>query len=669
MIYFLYGVSGPIKTLFIDAVKSCFKDDKLIDTFNCMGTTQTTREYDSTYELKFFSTKQEMDSDSNYSNEYAYKEQSMESLQVIEFRINTKQLDQCNENNIPHFIICHDIDTIENIIKTYDDTAFSLLGVDFVDLKSVLSTICSKYKYEDNITTRHEKIDRLERDLNPRRLTDKYNNLVYQAIQIKFDECSYIYPKLVETLCDLVRPIVDKNAPYYYWGRLLNTERIFGDDDDVLPEALNAQFAFTLDYKKVIRSAPYRRLQDKAQVFSLEKQDYPRTRLTHSGECSAIAEELGVRVVKIIRSKYDENPALPYVERCEDIPVLLRTAALLHDMGNPPFGHFGEECIRIWFANNNLGQKFDKLKDAFKNDFIYYDGNAQLFRLLTSLDETERRFNLTYALLAVIIKYHTPSKDLKNMPKKKLGYFSSEQKSYNEVQQKVGLEGCRHPLTCILEAADDIANLTSDLEDAYKKKIITINQITQSFSDNKCLDIVTKLETYLEKKCFDNEDEDNLRAICKLRNYIQSQLAEYVAKSFEENYEKIMKRGNFFGENLISCNEESNNIKNALEKLLTNYVYNNREVVFPEIKASKIINDLLDTFVPATISIDDSPSKIHEKLQIVCSNNYKKIYDTQKSKTTNDDEQLYYKILLALDNICGMTDEYAADMHNKISAK
>lgn len=257
---------------------------------------------------------------------------------------------------------------------------------------------------------------------------------------------------------------------------------------------------FQKDYHRIIGSASFRRLQDKTQVFPLDKSDFVRTRLTHSLEVASFAKSLGQSSFLYIIDHIDSfknksgfrSEFEPSNEDINKICSILECAGLIHDIGNPPFGHFGEYSIRIWFKNNlenlKIGKNYvkDLLNEQMCNDFYNFEGNAQALRLLTKLHYLvdENGMHLTYALLNTIVKYpvsscdfNTKSGDIKN---KKMGYYYAENDLYDDISESTGAVGCRYPLTFLLEAADDIAYRTADIEDAVKKNYLTYMAIKNS---------------------------------------------------------------------------------------------------------------------------------------------------------------------------------------------
>lgn len=221
------------------------------------------------------------------------------------------------------------------------------------------------------------------------------------------------------------------------------------------------------DYDRILFAAPTRRLADKTQVFPMETNDSVRTRLTHSHEVSNLARSIGVRLVYNHREEvFGQDADELKVER--RVPALLAAAGLAHDLGNPPFGHQGEQTIRRWIQDRRSCEDFKRCPDIA--DFSEFDGNCQTFRLLTKLQILNDKFglNLTCATLAALMKYPVFSEDKKGF--KKFGLFHSERDVAKEVWEQTGLaEGIRHPLVYVMEACDDIAYSVIDAEDTVKK--------------------------------------------------------------------------------------------------------------------------------------------------------------------------------------------------------
>ena len=257
------------------------------------------------------------------------------------------------------------------------------------------------------------------------------------------------------------------------WKKLLCTKR---ERESKSGSSINpVRNEFEADYDRIVGSSSVRRLQDKAQVFPLQQNDVARTRLTHSMEVSALARSLG----KAVGRRLEEKEIFQDREQTEKLSALLQVAGLIHDLGNPPFGHYGETVIRDWFGKwfsgeAMLSEERNSLSEQQKNDFIYFDGNVQNLRIVTKLQvqNDNKGANFTYGTLATIMKYPWSSES-RPKGKIKFGYFESEQELAEAVRREIGLEaGVRHPATYLLEAADDIIYICDDIEDGTKKGYI-----------------------------------------------------------------------------------------------------------------------------------------------------------------------------------------------------
>ena len=255
------------------------------------------------------------------------------------------------------------------------------------------------------------------------------------------------------------------------WKKLLCDERIRSFRRQ---SAADLRTEFEKDYHRIIGSASFRRLQDKTQVFPLDRSDFVRTRLTHSLEVSSLAKSLGQNIGQKIQMEIRDDSFLP--EHKAAVCDILQCAGLLHDIGNPPFGHFGEAAIQDWFRKNLKELEFkgkpltELLSDQMIRDFYHFEGNTQAFRVVTRLHflVDEHGMNLTKALLGTIIKYPVSSveidKESGDIRTKKMGYFFADRENFWDVQEATGTNGRRHPLAFLLEAADDIAYRTAGEE-------------------------------------------------------------------------------------------------------------------------------------------------------------------------------------------------------------
>ena len=489
------------------------------------------------------------------------------------------------------------------------------------------------------------------------------------------------------------------------WIDLLCEEKKVNQSREIKTEN-DARSIFDKDYHRIVSSSSFRRLQDKAQVFPLEKFDFVRTRLTHSIEVASLAKSLGRDIVPFLEAK-EKN------KNFKHIPTILECSGLIHDIGNPPFGHFGETSIRDWFIGNaenivckdnkwfllNPSIAYGEIKTQRKlvdilnkqqlNDFCFFEGNAQSLRNAMKLNYLidENGLNLSFPLLNTIIKYPINSLEINSeeILLKKNGFFYSENNEVIEIMNctktKINGKFCRHPLTFLLEAADDITYLTDDLEDAFNKKKLRVSDIEKILQENYCHDdfcneVRKKIESYRKESIKQEYKNEDMYIIQRLKIFIQGQLISFVVESFKNNYDQIME--GTFTKTLLSSSIGSS-IETVLINLATRFVFNSKEILENEIKGHKIIEEILNELIIGILNLDDiSKSKSYfQKLYFLISDNYRLIYE-KKIKSLNDlqqenndlflSEMVFYKILLITDFICGMTDTYAYDFYQKIQS-
>lgn len=457
------------------------------------------------------------------------------------------------------------------------------------------------------------------------------------------------------------------------WNELLSEKHFYEDSEN--------NIICRNDYDTIICSTLFRRLQDKAQVFPLDDDDYVRTRLTHSLEVSAIGKKIGEYVFHKLKESKADNWFEGHAEK-EFTDVLL-CAGLVHDIGNPPFGHFGEYAIREWFLKNlkclSLGEKkvTDILTDWQQQDLYSFEGNAQSLRLLSKTSYLGRKqgFNLSYKVLGTIIKYPISSAGLKHdNPKnyKKMGYNYSEKELFKDINLNMGLNGSRHPLSFLLEAADDIAYRTSDLEDAMVKKVINFSQITEAFHVGKSKEpIQHKAEKYLNKlqefhreELSKGERKPELTAIQRWNRYIQAVMIRDAGNSFVRHYQEIMD-GKFCRE--LFENTVSGCIIDIIAELSERFIYTSSVKTRTELFGRRVIDSLLNQFMPAAIVYDtENESTFIEKRTLdTISEFYKSMYHSE-TRGKNEQEKLYLRILMVTDYISGMTDNYAQRLYREL---
>jgi len=429
--------------------------------------------------------------------------------------------------------------------------------------------------------------------------------------------------------------------------------------------AFDGRNPFENDYGRLISSSSIRRLQDKTQVIPLEKSDFIRTRLTHSLEVSYIASGIGLSIEKyLIETNQLEDKYKGYLSS------LLRVAGLVHDLGNPPFGHFGEEAVQQFFKDLFSKRKDIQLNPQEKADFEHFDGNVQTFRILRKLHHfgDEYSFNLTYPSLASIIKYPLNSIDGnkgKNVEvwKKKFGYFASEQSAFEDINNALKLNNLRHPVVYLLEAADDIAFCAADIEDGVNLGIVSFD------------DIKTIFNTHLKANSYLNDTLDNLYreikvkgndkinlVIQKFRVQAQAKMIEEVIDSFKSNYDLIM-NGNLKEELLFAS--KASDIRESFKKL-QNIIFENKKIMQAELAGWESIYGLLNIFVKSILSDEFDPkiSNRDSRLYKSISSSYRHIYEKYSNISYKNDT--YNKIQLVLDFVVGMTDSYSISLYQKL---
>lgn len=464
------------------------------------------------------------------------------------------------------------------------------------------------------------------------------------------------------------------------WNTLLCEDRIRSFVRK--PGSSDLRTEFEKDYHRIIGSASFRRLQDKTQVFPLDRSDFIRTRLTHSLEVSSFAKSLGQNISESIRKVIGDETFTP--DHKAAVCDILQCAGLIHDIGNPPFGHFGETAIQDWFKRNLGSYRFDEqpvtelLSEQMKQDFYHFEGNTHAFRVVTKLHflVDEHGMNLTKALLGTIIKYPVSSLGIDprsgSIKDKKMGYYYADEKNFMEVQEGTGTGGMRHPLTFILEAADDIAYLTADLEDAVKKGCLSYEQLMMELKSYKYAQQTEKYKTVIgwleeryEKAVSRNISRPDMYAVQNWAVSVQGQAISGATEVFTGRYHQIMEGTQ---KKALLAESDMSLLMEALGDVAYRYAFISKPILKLEIAAETIFNFLLDKFVGAVIDYDTDKklSAVQEKLVSLISDNYIKVY-TVYSKGRTKEEKLYLRLLLVTDYICGMTDSYAKSIYQELN--
>lgn len=464
------------------------------------------------------------------------------------------------------------------------------------------------------------------------------------------------------------------------WSTLLSTKRMRGDRRIPLENA-DLRSEFEKDYHRIIGSASFRRLQDKTQVFPLDKSDFIRTRLTHSLEVSSLGKSLGQNIGEsILTSKRDLGFTVPMKE---DICHILQCAGLIHDIGNPPFGHFGETAIREWFLKklpklSFFGQPVEGMfTSQMREDFYHFEGNAQALRLVTRLHYLvdEYGMNLTYALLNTIVKYPVSSTEINtksgNIKDKKMGYYYADREIFEDISQETGTGKCRHPLTYILEAADDLAYKTADIEDAFVKGFLAFSDLEKELEDlqNKQphLDFqpLHKLRTLYERGREKGVSRPDAYAVKNWIVRIQGYLISTATKGFTCHYEEIM-AGRFGGD--LFSGTPGGDLMDLLGDMAYRYVFSSSAIYKMEVTEGVILDFLMEKLVKAVMyyDTDELLDSMDSRVVSFISDNYKNAYKYQAAGKSAG-EKLYLRLLLVTDYVCGMTDSYAKRLYQELN--
>lgn len=408
---------------------------------------------------------------------------------------------------------------------------------------------------------------------------------------------------------------------------------------------------FQRDYDRLIFSAPFRRLQNKTQVFPLPGSVFVHNRLTHSLEVSCVGRSLGNDVANQLLKKHPDLVD----SHISEIGSIVSAACLAHDLGNPPFGHSGEKAISTYFSEGQGMALKKELSPMEWDDLTHFEGNANAFRILTHQFEGRRKggFVMTYSTLASIVKY--PFSSQLAGKKSKFGFFLSEEADYQKIARELGiiqlskpdepLRYARHPLVYLVEAADDICYQMMDIEDAHKLKLLTHDETKGLYM----LFFDEKRKKRIEEVCWIVTDVNE--QIAYLRSSVIGALIKECTRVFTENEKKIL-AGEFEGA-LIKhiCSP----LKEAYENcsaIALQRIYRSSDVLDIELAGFRVISTLIDLMINAV----RSPEKAYSQLLI---NRVSGQYNVNAPT-------LYGKIQAVLDYISGMTDVYALDLYRKI---
>lgn len=462
----------------------------------------------------------------------------------------------------------------------------------------------------------------------------------------------------------------------------------------------NLDYSIESDRGRIFSAPAFRRLQKRTQVFALELNASIRTRLTHSLEVAQVARFIAKSILTKLKREGLDTYGLEELENA--FVSTAEMTSLLHDIGNPPFGHFAEQTINKWMRENALpildtfpitAESAQRIKEVIAEDICNYDGNAQAMRVISKL----QRLNLSYTQTLAVLKYTRGAyekKPAKDDPlsylKKKPGFYYSEHTFIDKVQQTLGvIPGHRFPLTYIMEAADDISYLTADLEDAVEKGILNLDQVyelikkaCEAEGEHYLLEVIQ--EKYTQAKENDEPYQFNM-FFTLMKAKLVTSLVFHVVDIYLQNHEAIFEGS--FNCALLDYDTQSKYYKavKILEKLSAKYIYQHKEVQTLELQGYTIINGLLNIYKPLLeLGSDDFTAllkdekidcfiamrlikKISSKQIVAYKNDVKLLKDVEDTETFHILEW-YYRVRLITDYISGMTDDFALKEYQTLMA-
>ena len=437
------------------------------------------------------------------------------------------------------------------------------------------------------------------------------------------------------------------------WNNLLSLKRYGDKSKRIRIEQDETRLGFEVDYDRIVFSSAFRSLQDKTQVIPFSKTDFVHTRLTHSLEVSVVARTLGRLAGEELLNK---NPNLKEIDgyKSNDFGAIVATAALAHDIGNPPFGHSGEKAIGYYFSNGK-GKRFKEMLDPVQyQDLCNFEGNANGFKILVQdQDGIPGGLRLSYATLGSFIKYpkaSLPIKPSNHVADKKFGVFQSQLKFFKELMNDLDMVDNinnrfhRHPLAYLVEAADDICYTIIDFEDG-----INLGWIPESYALEYLINLV---KDSLDQKKFSILKHTPQR-MAYLRALAINSLIKDSVSIFLENEKEILE-GNFKYA-LLDKSKYKAQIEDIISLSIKN-VYRSQEVLQKEIIGYKVISNLLNAFVNAA----------HNKFLNKESSFDKLLLRLIPDGTPLVKETLYLTILNATCFVASLSDGKAKELSKKI---
>lgn len=434
------------------------------------------------------------------------------------------------------------------------------------------------------------------------------------------------------------------------WERLLSNQRT----GEKPREHELSRSAFEQDYDRIIFSHPFRRLQDKTQVHPLPEYDFVHTRLTHSLEVSSVGRTLGKKSGQVLLERHAN---LKDKFSVHDFGAIVAAASLAHDIGNPPFGHSGEDAISEFFLYHEQGKCFkEKVDDWQWQDLTNFEGNAQGFRILNK--ERYQGLKLTYATLAAFSKYPRKSlfenRDKSRRSQKKYGYFKAESELFSEIAENVGLIAfddhvwSRHPMAFLVEAADDICYQLIDLEDGCRLGLV-------SYSDT------VELYAGILKDKFDRKKLERIESIDErigtLRALSIGKLIEECCGLFLDEEHNLLS-GQF--DSALTDQIYSTPVLGDIEKLSIEKIYRARTVMETEAAGFEVLPGLLAAFVTAAQEKLSGAEVTKKNMSAL------RLMPPEVMREISEANNMYQVLMSCVDFVSGMTDSHAISLFRKI---
>lgn len=449
------------------------------------------------------------------------------------------------------------------------------------------------------------------------------------------------------------------------WHNCFTSLRI-GDSKD--RQDMRSQY--TRDYDRIIFSSPFRRLQNKTQVFPLPGTSFVHNRHTHSLEVASIGRSLATIIGQFIaKNEIGETDTLVYNFYQYELPAVISAACLAHDIGNPAFGHSGEDAISEFFKQQaDFRIEGEKLIDYFDdkqwNDLTLFEGNANAFRVMTKIFKGKSPYGMgiTMSTLAAMMKYpcHSSQIDKHFKHRKKYGYFHSESDNFKALVRGTNMladpncEGAylRHPFVLIVEAADDICYNIIDMEDAHRLGILSNQKVSEAF-----LSIIQELSSepsQIErtKHIFASIDDEN-ESIAFLRSILINVLVTESAQVFKDNHKAIL--DGTFNQSLIGVLEERSKGIGELIQLSVERIYQYPSVIEIEIAGFHVMSELLKTYIPSALK--QKKSMLDRSILSMIPKQFTEYVDTDNH---------YDKAMNVIDHISSMTDAFATEHYRRL---